>query len=389
MPIRADRFPEPVWPTCRALLPELLAVIALQPLHATVRALCRKVLGSVAPHVIVTAIGALVPDLLAAIAPELDRVTVCASLPVLLRALAPPILALQRKVLGSVAPHVIVTTFRALVPELLAAIAPQLLRAPFPVLLRVPAPQVLRALLPVLLRVLAPQLLRAPFRPLLPELVRAVVPKLILMANAELVGPWAVRNPIRSIRSAVAELALVLPVIARLILAIARVGSIKRPGLWPVIRLAVIGLAVIGLPVIRAGSFATAGLTRLARPLTALLVGPGRRVRVGTGWLRAWAAVWPVAVTLGVLALLLAEISRGLPVRPTPLGLSGIPVGRSEHGRPDRSQIAQPVLGRRLLEIGLRPFVSGSPAEFHPCRHSATRHHHQHQDKSPRSYAVA
>jgi hypothetical protein len=384
MPIRADRRLEPVGPfvgallpellrsigpqlvraTVRTLLPDLLAAIAARPIRATVLVWRRKALGTVAPQVIGTTIGPLLPELIAAIAPQFDRATVRPLLPELIDAIAPQlvrptVLVLRRKALGTVAPQVIVTTIRPLLAELIAAIAPQPVRTPILVWRR------------RVLGTVAPQVIVTAIGALLSELVRAAGPELLLMATAAPVGTLAVSGLIRATVTEL-RLALFLSVGPRLILAIAPAGgSITQPGLFGVIR---------------AGSLATAGL---ARPLTALLVGPGCGIRVSTGRLHARAAVRPAAVALEVLPLLLAEIGRGLPVRPTPLGLRGVSVSRSEHGRPNRPKVAQPVLGRRLLEIGLRPLVSGFPAEFHPCRHSATRNHHQHQDKSLRSYAVA
>jgi len=56
-------------------------------------------------------------------------------------------------------------------------------------------------------------------------------------------------------------------------------------------------------------------------------------------------------------------------------GLGGIAVSRRQRIRPHWPELAQPILGRGFAEVGLRPLVSGPPAEYHLCRHPATKNH--------------
>jgi hypothetical protein len=55
--------------------------------------------------------------------------------------------------------------------------------------------------------------------------------------------------------------------------------------------------------------------------------------------------------------------------------LVGIAVSGRERVRPHWPELAQPILGRGFAEVGLRPLVSGPPAEYHLCRHPATKNH--------------
>lgn len=74
----------------------------------------------------------------------------------------------------------------------------------------------------------------------------------------------------------------------------------------------------------------------------------------------------------------LAVVKAGFRLYPrlgAPAGLVGIAVSRRERVRPHWPELAQPIFGRGFAEVGLRPLVSGPPAEFHLCRHPATKNH--------------
>jgi hypothetical protein len=81
------------------------------------------------------------------------------------------------------------------------------------------------------------------------------------------------------------------------------------------------------------------------------------------------------------------SVRLGPTIGPAPLGLVGITVSRSERIRTYRPELVKPVLSRGLAEVVLRPLVSGFPAEYHLCRHSAFRIHRQHRTISVLSAA--
>jgi hypothetical protein len=133
----------------------------------------------------------------------------------------------------------------------------------------------------------------------------------------------------------------------------------------------------------RAAVPVAAHTTQLILPVT-VTISP---VRSGHSSLRAALAVLPSAFPLrgGRRRPVLRPgpwISPRVSVRP--LGLSGVPVSGRERFRPNRPELAQPLLGRGFAEVGLRPLVSGPPAEYHLCRHPAKKipPHHQYSQRA-------
>jgi hypothetical protein len=133
-----------------------------------------------------------------------------------------------------------------------------------------------------------------------------------------------------------------------------------------------------GVAASRAAVLVGARIAELIRPVmrTDTPVWPGHR-----GLRTALPAAFPLWRS-GRLTVLEPVLWSSLPVGPPPLGLIGIPVSGRQRVRPYWPELAQPLFGRGFAEIGLRPLVSGPPAEFHLCRHPANPPQHQHNQRA-------
>ena len=127
------------------------------------------------------------------------------------------------------------------------------------------------------------------------------------------------------------------------------------------------------MPVGRAAAvLVRTGIAELIRPVTWTI----SAIRRGRPWLRATLQVLPAAFSLWRnwrRPILRPGFRLSPPLRTSSFGVFGIPVSGRERVRPHWPELAQPLLGRGFAEVGLRPLVSGPPAEFHLCRHSAKK----------------
>ncbi len=127
-------------------------------------------------------------------------------------------------------------------------------------------------------------------------------------------------------------------------------------------------------------------LVRAQAKLILPMIGTEPPVRRGHPRLRATLPVLPAAVPLRwnwQRPILGRDFPLPPPLNTLSLGLVGISVSGRERVRPHGPELAQPLLGRGFAEIGLRPLISGPPAEFHLRRHPPKNPpHHQYNQRA-------